>query len=179
MDINALFTDQGLRDFTNAQRDQHMEDARQYGQLAAIIRGRLKQTPVDGDRWLSARRRARKVSRQVKAMERASQKAAASAEALYATYVNQVLELPQRREVAAARKAQRKQLRAANAGALVAKSLEKSARHLSGDENPQVGGVPVAAPQYLDAQPSPFPMAAGSEGQALRPFADFFPKESR
>jgi hypothetical protein len=177
MDINALFTDGGLRAFTDAQRDQHMEDARQYGQLADIIKARLQQTSVDGDRWLSARLRARRVARQVRAMEKASKAAASSAEALYATYVNQVLELPQRRELAAARKAQRKQQRSVSAGEFVAKSLETSATQLIGTVPetalPQAGG----GAQYLPPQPFPFPMAAGSEGQPTRTISDFFPRE--
>lgn len=169
MDINALFTDAGLRAFTDHQRDQHMEDARQYGQIADIVKRRLEKTPIDGDRWLSARLRARKVSRQLRAMERASQQAASSAEALYATYVNHVLGLPQRREVTAARKAERKAGRAAATGAAVAKSLHKSAASLNGVQPGDQAG-------FLDANPYPFPMASGGETQT-RSVADFFPRE--
>jgi hypothetical protein len=177
MDINELFTDAGMRATTSSWRDQHMEDARQYGQIADIIRRRVEQTPVDGDRWLSARRRAWKVFRQVRAMERASQKAAARAEALYVTYVNQVLELPERRELAAGRKEDRRARRTAAAGAMVAKSLEKSVTQLNGG-NPQVTAT-VAAPQYLDAQPFPFQMAVGSEStQSTRTVNDFFPRKT-
>lgn len=175
MDISALFTDHGLRDFTDAQRDQHMQDAREYGQLAEIIQRRVKQTPIDGDKPWSAWFRSRKVSRQVRAMEKASKQAAASAEGLYATYVNEVLELPLRREQAAIRKADRKQQRAINAGAMVAKSLEKTVTKLNGVENPQVQVV-QAVPQYLDAQPFEFPMVAGAEQQKPANIADYFPQ---
>lgn len=179
--IDALFTDAGLRAFTTAQRDQHMQDASQYAQLADIVRRRLEQTPIDGDKPFSARRRARKVARKMKRMERASRKAAASSEALYAAYVNHVLELPERRQIAADRKAARQGRRQVTAGAgdRVAKSLHKSAQAF--------GQAPVAGssqqsgrvPQYLPPKPFPYPMAAGAEHQEPRTIADFIPKEGR
>jgi hypothetical protein len=181
MDINALFTDQGMRDTTAAWRDQHVKDAQQYGQIADIVRRRLEQTPIDGDRWLAKKLRARKVSKQVKAMEKASKDAASAAEALYATYKNEVLELPQRRELAAARKAERKQNRQVAAGAAVAKSLDKSVTSLTGVP----GEVPQARPAEFVAPDSPWgqwPMAAGGEQSGpASTINDYFPRggESR
>ncbi|EFL29458.1 LOW QUALITY PROTEIN: conserved hypothetical protein, partial [Streptomyces himastatinicus ATCC 53653] len=131
MDINEIFTEAGMRETTSAFRDQHMEDARQYGQLGDIIKSRLEQQTIDGDGRFSARFRARKVSRQVRRMEKASKKAAAAAEALHGAYVNEVVELPQRRELAAARKEDRRQKRALTAGQFVAKSLQKSTDSLN------------------------------------------------
>ncbi|MGJ5899360.1 hypothetical protein ACSCBZ_46590 [Streptomyces niveiscabiei] len=180
MDINALFTDEGMRAFTEKIRDQHMRDSQQYGQIADIVRRRLEQTPIDGDRWLSKWWRARKVSQQVKAMEKASKDAASAAEALYATYKNEVLELPQRREVAAARKAERKQNRQAAAGAAVAKSLEKSVTSLTGGPTEQVPGqIPQARPTEFVSPDSPWeqwPMASGGDHAApTRTINDYFP----
>ncbi|WP_143172647.1 hypothetical protein [Actinacidiphila paucisporea] len=180
MDINALFTDAGLRAFTDAQRDQHLTDATQYAQLSDIVRRRLEQTPIDGDRavgnWsISARHRARKVSRKLKRMERASRRAASSSEALYAAYVNHVLELPDRRERAALRKAERKgrQLQS-GAGDRVAKSLHKSAG-VFGGQLPGASQQTQTGPQFLPSQSFPYPVAAGGETQQ-QSIADFIPK---
>jgi hypothetical protein len=179
--IDALFTDAGLRAFTDAQRDQHMTDARQYAQFAAVIQRRLEQTPIEGDKRFSARRRARKVARKMKRMERASRRAAASSEALYAAYVNHVLELPERRQIAAYRKAARQGRRQVTAGAgdRVAKSLHKSAHAFGPAPVTGVSQQPGAAPQYLPPKPFPYPMAAGAEHQEPRTIADFIPKEGR
>lgn len=179
MDINELFTQQGMRNATSAWRDQHMEDSRQYGQLADIIRRRLQQTPITGDRWYDKRLRAWRVARHARSMQRHSRKIAAQAEALDASFLNRVVNLPERRAVEASRKAEKKQQRAANAGAFVAKSLDKSARALAGDAvKPQVGGVQEGqqAPQYLDAQPYQFPMAAGDDSSWPRDIRDLFPQ---
>lgn len=179
MDVNSLFTDQGMRQTTSVWRDQHMEDARQYGQIKEIVRRRLKQTPIDGDRWFDVKIRAWRVSRQVKAMERHSRRAAACAEATYATFAHQVVNLPERRAVRAGQKAARKQQRAVNTGAFVAKSLDKSARSLSGQAvTSQVSGSQDEG-QFLDAEPFPFPMAAGDEGRSHGSIGDFFPTDRR
>ncbi|MFD5898627.1 hypothetical protein [Streptomyces sp. NPDC060366] len=178
MDINSLFTDEGLRAFTATVRDQHVKDAQQYGQIADIVRRRLEQTPIQGDRWMAKKLRAWKVSRQVKAMQKASEEAASAAEALYAKYVNEVLELPARRAKAEAKKLERKQGRRAATGAAVANSLTNSVHAL---HDPQAGapGVPQARPaEYLDAG-SPFnewPMTAGGEQAPNRTINDYFPR---
>ncbi|MEU2800885.1 hypothetical protein [Streptomyces sp. NPDC007117] len=178
MDINALFTDEGLRAFTATVRDQHVRDAQQYGQIADIVRRRLEQTPIEGDRWMAKKIRAWKVSRQLKAMQKASGEAASKAEALYATYVNEVLELPQRRAVAEAKKLERKNGRQAAVGVAVAKSLDKTVTALNSPQEQVPGAVPQARPAEFVAPDNPWqqwPMAAGGE----RPTAsinDYFPK---
>jgi hypothetical protein len=178
MDINALFTDEGLRAFTATVRDQHVRDAQQYGQIADIVRRRLEQTPIDGDRWMSKKLRAWKVSRQLKAMQKASGEAASKAEALYATYVNEVLELPQRREVAEAKKLKRKQGRQAALGAAVANSLDRTVTSLGAPQEQVPGAVPQARPAEFVDPDNPWnqwPMAAGGE-QAPRTINDYFAK---
>ncbi|MFD9592030.1 hypothetical protein ACFWA9_04635 [Kitasatospora sp. NPDC059973] len=180
MDLNALFTDEGMRKFTATQRDQHLEDARQYGQLADIVEQRLKATPIDGDRPLSEWQRTRKVVGKLRRMEKASRRAAASAEALYATYVHQVLELPQRRETAAARKAARRARRGGRLHGAVATSLGKSAAQLSGVNAPAASADgAVNDGVYLPVQS---PAGAPVEAPAPAPISgigDFFPAPKR
>ncbi|MFH8873139.1 hypothetical protein [Streptomyces griseus] len=178
MDINALFTDEGLRAFTQTVRDQHVRDAQQYGQIADIVRRRLEQTPIEGDRWLSKRLRAWKVARQLKAMQKASGEAAAKAEALYATYVNEVLELPQRRAVAEAKRLERKQGRQAAVGAAVAGSLNRTVSALNTPQEQPTGQVPQARPAEFVTPQSPFeqwPMAASGE-RPTSTINDYFAK---
>ncbi|MGP3990856.1 hypothetical protein [Streptomyces sp. 3N207] len=179
MDINALFTDAGMRSTTDTWRDQHMTAAQQYGQIADIVRRRLEQTPIDGDRWMARKMRAWKVSRQVKAMQKASENAASAAEALYATYKNEVLELPERRAAAEARKLERKQGRQAALGAAVAKSLDKTATSLNAPQEQAAGTVPQARPTEFVTPDNPWqqwPMAAGGEQAPTRTINDYFPK---
>lgn len=178
MDINALFTDEGLRAFTATVRDQHVRDAQQYGQIADIVRRRLEQTPIEGDRWMSKKLRAWRVSRQLKAMQKASGEAASKAEALYATYVNEVLELPQRRAAAEARKLERKQGRQAALGAAVAKSLDKTVTALNTPSEQAPGAVPQARPAEFVTPDNPWtqwPMAAGGE-RPTSTINDYFAK---
>ena len=180
MDLNNLFTEHGMRAFTASQRDQHLEDARQYGQLADVVEQRLKATPIDGDRFFAETLRTRKVVGKLRRMEKASRKAAGAAESLYATYVHQVLELPQRRDTAAARKAARRARRGKQLQGAVAGSLGKSAAQMSGlDGQAQadiVGGVDDSL--YLPAQPA---AAAPAEvpAPAIGGIADFFPAPKR
>lgn len=101
MDINQLFTERGLRAWTDDRRDQHLEDARHYGQLADILARRLKQSPVDGDKPWDRPLRAYRIVRHLRDMERTSRRAAADSEALYTAYTKGFLELPARRERAA------------------------------------------------------------------------------
>ncbi|MEU8949673.1 hypothetical protein [Streptomyces sp. NPDC048489] len=178
MDINALFTDEGLRAFTATVRDQHVRDAQQYGQIADIVRRRLEQTPIEGDRWMAKKIRAWKVSRQLKAMQKASGEAASKAEALYATYVNEVLELPQRRAVAEAKKLERKNSRQTAVGAAVASSLNKTVTSLNSPQEQVPGTVPQARPAEFVAPDNPWnqwPMAAGGE-RPTSTINDYFPK---
>ncbi|MFE4604322.1 hypothetical protein ACFRKE_26110 [Kitasatospora indigofera] len=182
MNIDGLFTDAGMRAFTASQRDQHLSDATQYGQLADIISRRLEQTEIDGDRAFQARFRAWKVGRKIRSMEKHSRKAAAGAEALYASYVNQVLELPARRELAATRKAEKKAAKQGPA-VLAAKSLDKTISHFAGSvANGIVNGTLPAGQggEYLDANVHQFPMAAGAEQmRGPRTVNDFFPRQGQ
>lgn len=183
MDINRLFTEPGMRAFTDDQRDLHMRDASQYAQIGDIIRRRVENTPIDGDRWTwwNTKVRAWKVSRQVKTMEKGAKLSAAGAEGLYTVFKHEVLELPERREVAEARRQERREVRKGSRGggsiaARAAKSLDKSAAHFNGLTS--INGVPDARqPDFLDAEPSYYPMAAGAEGQPTG-VADFFRKQA-
>jgi hypothetical protein len=178
MDVNDLFSDEGLRNFTQERRDLHLQDAREYGQLAQVLRRRLEQTPIEGDGMGAAWWRARRVYRHLRAMERASAKAAAKAEALYTAYVQHVLEEPARRAREEARREQRRAVRQERtterrvvAGRVVASSLERSTRGLQ----------PGAARRHLDAEPHMYvvPDADGAAQQQPVPtVADFFgPKQ--
>ncbi|MFF3932877.1 hypothetical protein [Streptomyces hirsutus] len=178
MDINALFTDEGLRAFTATVRDQHVRDAQQYGQIADIVRRRLEQTPIEGDRWMSKKFRAWKVSRQLRAMQKASGEAASKAEALYATYVNEVLALPQRRAAAEAKKLERKNGRQAAVGAAVAKSLDKTVTSLNAPQEQAPGAAGQARPAEFVPPDNPWnqwPMAAGGE-RPTSTINDYFAK---
>lgn len=188
MDINTLFTEAGMRQATSEWRENHIADAHQYAQIADIIQARLGQERIDGDRGaLSAKRRAWKVSRKARALAKLARRQAATTEALHAAYVNEVLMLPQRREIAAQRRAvaadrrsDRRQQRAINAGAAVSKSLHKTATVLGGEQVSAQVTAPVQGPQeaFVDAEPFPFPQAAGAEGQHLGSISDFFTSEA-
>lgn len=181
MDINKLFTEDGMRDFTNGQRDLHMEDASQYAQIGDVVRRRVQNMPIEGDRWTwwATKRRAWKVARQVRTMEKGAKLSATGAEGLYTVFKYEVLDLPERRESAELRRQERQDRRAVRKGragggsiaARAAKSLDKSTAHFTGltsvnGQNPQGVG-------FLDAEPSYYPMAAGAEGQPTG-VADFF-----
>ncbi|WP_103503936.1 hypothetical protein, partial [Streptomyces sp. SM14] len=112
MDINALFSEDGLRAWTTDRRDQHLEDARHYGQIADILTRRLRESPVDGDKPWDRALRARRIARHLRDMERTSKRAAADAEALHTAYVSGFLELPARRERAALERSKRRDSKA-------------------------------------------------------------------
>ena len=181
MDMSQFFDQDGLRDITSTWRDQHLEDGRHYGQIADVIRRRLEQHEIDGDGWLSAKRRARKVSKQVKRMEKASRQAAAAAEGLYATFLNQVVELPARRaRQLEAKENRRNRLGIASGGVqdAVAKSLTKSAGALAGTPvgNPQV--TPAQdAPRYNNPYPHQF-AGSGIQSDPLPAIGDLFNQEA-
>lgn len=173
MDINDLFTDKGLRTFTADRRDQHLRDAREYGQLADVIRRRLAQTPIEGDGMWAARTRARRVYRHLRAMERASARAAARSEALYTTYVHHVLDVPRRREVEQARRERRRAVRHDRrterrtvAGSAVAGSFEQSVRALHAQGSRQ---------RHLDAEPHLYSVPTEADAAPAPTVADYFP----
>jgi hypothetical protein len=182
MDLNQLFDEEGLRNITGAWRDQHLEDDRQYGQIADVVQRRLEQQTIDGDSRFSAGRRARKVAKNLRKMQKASRKAAAAAEALYGCYVNEIVELPARRATALERKETRRQrlgIAASAAQASVAKSLDKSTAALHGTPvgNPQVTPV-EQAPRYVSPQPWQYPGQGPSAAQPIPNIGDLFDQEA-
>jgi hypothetical protein len=157
--MNALMTEQGMRDFTDEQRDSLVEWASETRQIAQIIQARLANTQVDGDSAGTAARRARKVTRPLRKVVRLLEKTAAEMEAFNAVYVRDVLELPDRRVKDRERKALRRQrlgIAASGVQEQIAGSLNSSVNILHGipgATNPQV--TPLAqAPQYHTASPS-------------------------
>ena len=180
MDINQFFDPEGLRNITGAWRDQHLEDDRQYGQIADVVQSRLAQQTIDGDSRFSAGRRSRKVAKHIRKMQKASRQAAAAAEALYGCYVNEVVELPARRAAELERKEARKQRLgiAAGAQAAVEKSLGKSAAALYGTPvgNPQV--TPVEGPRYVSPQPWTFAGQNPAGSQGVPNIGDLFDQEA-
>lgn len=186
INLDRLLTAEGLRLFTEKRRERHLEAARQYGQLADILARRLQRTPADGDWPWSARVRAWRVVRHLRAMAKASNQAAAAAEALFTDYRHQVLELPERRQAAIEakekrkdRNAERSRRRRLAAHGYVARSLEQSTGRFNsvgqGDAvDGEIVGEQVA---YLDPQPFLRAVGDGREG-AARPHSvrDYFPE---
>lgn len=188
MNIDTLLTEQGLRRFTEKRRDQHLRDAREYGQIAEILRRRLEQMPVEGDRWWSLRWRVKKVRKEFRAMERAMLRAASASEALYAVYCHEVLELPGRRQAALEakekakdRRSERARRRKAVAHGYVARSLEQSAQRFEGAGRGDTVDGEVVSEKAVYLAPEPSFLKAvgdGSEG-VVRPRSvrDYFPND--
>lgn len=180
MDIEALMTQQGMRNFTDEQRETWTTDAVQVRQLAQIIQARLANTEIDGDRAGSAGRRARKVSRKMAKVAKLLEKAAAETEGLNAVYVREVLELPARRARELEKKESRRErlgIAAASVQDAAAKSLTKTAHTLNGTQqvgNPQVTPV-QAAPQYVHPNGWQF-TPAGAQPTPLGNITDHFPE---
>jgi len=181
MDIEALMTQDGMRAFTDEQRETFTTDAVQIRQLAQIIQARLAHTEIDGDRAGSAGRRARKVSRKMSRVARLLEKAAAETEGLNAVYLREVLELPARRARELEKKEQRKQRFGIAAGAVqdvAAKSLTKTTNTLAGIQ-PQTANAQVMPPpvQYVSPQPYAFP-GQQAAAQPVPNFGDLFDQEA-
>jgi len=180
MDIDALMTKQGMRGWTDEQRDTWMTDAVQLRQLAQIIQARLTHTEIDGDGAGTAARRARKMAKKWGKLASLLEQAAAQAEGLNSAYVRDVLELPERRAKALERKEQRRQrlgIAATSTRQAVAQSLNQSAHALNGSQpvgNPQVTPV-QQQPVYTPPMPTYYAPPAGS-GQPLPDLADLFKK---
>lgn len=180
MDIEALMTQQGMRDFTDEQRQTFTNDAVQVRQLAQIIQARLANTAIDGDRTGSAGRRARKVSRKLGKVARLLEKAAAETEAVNAVYLREVVQLPERRARELERKEQRRQrlgIAATAAQAHVAKSLSKSVNSLNGTPVAEPQVTAVAGPQYVHPMPYQHTPAAGM-AQPVPSIGDLFDQEA-
>lgn len=183
MDIEQLMTHQGMRDFTDEQRDTFTNDATQLRQLAQIVQARLANTEIEGDRAGSASRRSRKVVRRMGKVARLLEKAAAETEAINAVYLREVLELPERRAREIERKEQRRDrlgIAASTTQAAVAKSLNKSAHAFNGTQPPVSVQVSAAqqVPQYVSAQPFQFSGAATASAQPIPNIGDFFQQEA-
>lgn len=180
MDMNEFFDQEGLRNITGAWRDHHLEADLQYGQIADVVQRRLAQQNIAGDGRFTARWRARKVARHIRDMQKASRKAAAAAEGLYGAFVNQVVELPARRQAELERKEQRRQRLGIASGVqdAVAKSLTKSATAFTNGQagNPQVtaGPPPVT---YTNPTPYNYTPQHGT-GPAVSNIGDLFPDMS-
>ncbi|MFF7335428.1 hypothetical protein [Streptomyces sp. NPDC008150] len=178
MDINALFTKDGMRAFTAEQRDLFMNDGRELRQMEQIVQARLAQLTVDGDRPGAAGRRARRIARKLGRIAASVEKAAAQAEALNAAYVHDIVELPERRARQLEAKAARKNRLgiAATTETLVTNSLTKSVHGLHGTTpvgNPQVTTAPQ--PQYVHPMNFPAPQAGG---QSFPSITDLFDQEA-
>ncbi|MGW8703106.1 hypothetical protein ACWGOK_40395 [Streptomyces eurythermus] len=181
MDIEALMTQKGMRDFTAEQRQTFTTDATQIRQLAQIIQARLANTQIDGDRTGSAGRRARKVARRLTKVARLIDKAAAETEAANAVYLREVIELPARRARELEKKNDRRQrlgIAAANVHDKVGKSLTTSTNTLSGMQPPvQPQPQPHTgqqAPQYVSPQPFQFPGQTSGPAAPVPNIGDFF-----
>lgn len=182
MDMNQFFDPEGLRNITGAWRDQHLEDDRQYGQIADVVQTRLAQQDIAGDGRFTARRRARKVAKHIRSMQKASRKAAAAAEGLYGCFINDVVELPARRAAELDRKENRRQrlgIAASTAEAAITKSLGKSADALHGTPvgTPQVTPV-EQAPRYVSPQPWQYPGQNTAGAQPIPSIGDLFNQEA-
>ncbi|MFE9812432.1 hypothetical protein [Streptomyces sp. NPDC005548] len=177
MDINALFTEDGMRNFTAEQRDTFMNDGQQIRQMQRIVQARLAQITVEGDRPGAPGRRARKMARKFGKVATMLEKAAAQFEAINASYIHDVIELPERRVKQLESKANRRQrlgIAASGVEAAAVNSLTRSAAAFNGTvpANPQAAGV-QPAPQYVNPQPFHFPAPAGAD-QQLPNIGDFF-----
>ena len=179
MDMNNLFTEQGMRDATGEQRDTWVNDAVQIRQIAQIIQARVANTQIDGDSTGSASRRARKVARPWQQAARLLEKAAARMEAADALYQREVLELPDRRVKALERKEMRRHrlgIAAGGAQEAIASSLQQSTAALNGTAqvgNPQV--TPASPqPQFVSPQFT-FPTPTGTD--QIPSIGDLFGKQ--
>ena len=182
MDMDALMTQQGMRTWTDDQRETYTNDAGDIRQMTQIILARLAHTYIEGDSAGTATRRARKVVRRLVKVARQLEKAAAEMEAFNAVYVRDVLELPERRVKDAERKALRRQrlgIAASGAQEHIAGSLNASVNTLHGipgPTNPQV--TPLnQAPQYHNPVPghSPYAYPTPPAQAPLGNIADHFP----
>ncbi|MFD9564382.1 hypothetical protein [Streptomyces sp. NPDC059994] len=162
MDLNELMTRDGMGGFSSGQRDTFVNDATEIRQMSRIVRARLAQTAIDGDKPWSARRRAAKVAGRFDRVAKLLEKAAAECEAIDATYGREVLDLPQRRATALAKKEQRREhkiLTAQRAHALTQRTIAEATQGLVADPRAagQQTGMPQAQPVYVSPQAPPLP----------------------
>lgn len=179
MDMTALMTEQGMRTWTETERDENVNAAAQLRQMAQIIKARLENTHVDGDKSAGqARKRARIVVRNLYRAAKDLDRAAARIEAMNAVYVREVLELPDRRVKELERRELRRQrlgIAAGQAREQVAGSLAQSAHSLAGPPpvgNPQVTPV-QQQPMYTNPHAFPFP-GAPTAGEPIPSIGELF-----
>lgn len=175
MDLNEITTPDGMREFTSNQRDTLINDARELRQIAGIVRNRIAETTIDGDKPGSARRRAAKVDRKFGQVARHLEKAAALCEAIDATHRREVLELPARRTKALEKKERRREAKALTrqkAHALTQRTLTESTQHLAVDPRTGYPQMPATAPQPV-VYNSPHPQAYATAQANTAPLPDF------
>ncbi|MEU7206145.1 hypothetical protein [Streptomyces sp. NPDC045470] len=151
---------------------EHHTDLSQYQAVRATFQTALRSQHIDGDGRFAARWRSWKVDRHLKALVKASRKAAQAAGALrtsYADHVNEVSSLPGKRAQQAADKAAAKGARKGAVGALAAKSLHKTAATLA----PPPGEDQAADGETAGQEPAP---TVG--GTPIRGVNDLFRKEA-
>jgi hypothetical protein len=178
MDLNEITSATGMREFTSNQRDTLINDARELRQIAEIVKNRIAESTLDGDKPGAARRRATKVDKKFQQAIRLLEKAAGVCEAIEGTHRREITELPDRRAKALAKKQQRAEHRALSrqkAHALTRQSLAESAQQFAVDPRlaAQVPPMPATAPQYVNPHPGAY-AAPAAERTPLADFADVF-----
>lgn len=176
MDIDRLMTQDGMRAYTDGQRDQWASDVAEVETLTQVIQARIAQTAVEGDKPGAAKRRARKVAKRLRKASQQVRKAVAEVEAANAVFVREVVELPERRTRQAEIKERRDEQRARLRGLAklqVARALAESAHGFNTDPR-QVTAPPT--PQHAPLlNPTPYAMPANSGGP-LGEITDQFPQ---
>lgn len=177
MDIDRLMTRDGMREYTDDQREQWASDVAGVETLTQVIQARIAQTVVEGDRPGAAKRRARKVAKRLRKASRQVRKAAAEVEAANAVFVREVVELPERRTRQAEIKERRDEQRARLRGLAklqVARSLAESAH--SFNTGPQQVIAPPAPQHAPLLNPTPYAMPPAAGGGPLGEITDQFPQ---
>ncbi|MFJ8929268.1 hypothetical protein ACIRLA_22085 [Streptomyces sp. NPDC102364] len=179
MDIDRLMTRDGMRDYTDGQRETWVNDVSGVDTLAQVVEARLAQTEIKGDGRRSAKRRARKVAKRFRKASRLVREAAAEIEAANAVFVREVVELPERRAEALERKKEREQRREqarALASGQAAGALAESAHGFNTDPQCQssqvIPPVPQSAP-LLNPQPFAMPQSSNAPPGEI---TDYFPR---
>ncbi|MFD8597673.1 hypothetical protein ACFV1L_21985 [Kitasatospora sp. NPDC059646] len=101
---DAILTDPGLQSLTSEKMRIHHNDAMHYRQMADRLNAHLREHHIDGDGMFSRWWRAWRVARLARRMSDLSAKIAATNQALYSTYHNQVTRVPEKRAAAEAKK---------------------------------------------------------------------------
>lgn len=179
MDMDHLMSEQGMRAYTDGQRDSLMDWAGEVRQITQIVQARLANTHIEGDKSAGeARKRSRKVSRRMARVARLLEKSAAETEAINAVYKREVLDLPDRRANAAVDggTSWRQRLGIADSPIReqVTNSLQESVHALNGTQQP--AGIPAmpVQPAYLPPQPYHQPGPGAGTVQDFAGLGDIF-----